>query len=54
MDVKVRILDGYVGEGYGKAGAVIYKLISELASLEGIILDPVYTGKVSSGMLGNS
>ena len=51
MDVKVRILDGYVGEGYGKADAVIYKLISELASLEGIILDPVYTGKAFQGML---
>ena len=46
-----RVLDGYVGEGYGKASAVIYQLISELASLEGIILDPVYTGKAFHGMI---
>ncbi len=46
-----RIIDGYVGGGYGKANSIIYQLISELASLEGIILDPVYTGKAFHGMI---
>ena len=51
LQLEARILDGYVGKGYGKADTVIYELISELASLEGIILDPVYTGKAFHGMI---
>ena len=51
IKLEARVLDGYVGEGYGKAGPIIYELISELASLEGIILDPVYTGKAFHGMI---
>lgn len=47
----VRVLDGYVGQGYGIAGDDVFALIAELASLEGLVLDPVYTGKAFSGML---
>tara|TARA_R110002110_G_C13469795_1_gene720107 strand:+ start:11964 stop:12959 length:996 start_codon:yes stop_codon:yes gene_type:complete len=46
-----RVLDGYVGEGYGIASAEVFALISELAALEGLLLDPVYTGKAFTGML---
>lgn len=46
-----RVLDGYVGEGYARAGPEIFQLIAELAALEGVVLDPVYTGKAFYGML---
>jgi 1-aminocyclopropane-1-carboxylate deaminase/D-cysteine desulfhydrase-like pyridoxal-dependent ACC family enzyme len=43
--------DGYVGEGYGipsRAGTAAVKLFAET---EGIVLDPVYTGKCAAGMI---
>jgi D-cysteine desulfhydrase len=46
-----RVIDGYVGPGYGRADPEIYQLIAEVARLEGIVLDPVYTGKAFFGML---
>ncbi|WP_434783494.1 1-aminocyclopropane-1-carboxylate deaminase/D-cysteine desulfhydrase [Mangrovimicrobium sediminis] len=46
-----RVIDGYVGAGYAKASPEIFALIQSLASLEGILLDPVYTGKAFAGML---
>lgn len=46
---EINIIDGYVGRGYALSTPVELKFISELAKLEGIILDPVYTGK---GMYG--
>lgn len=50
--LRVQVLDGYVGEGYAKAGREVFELIAELAALEGILLDPVYTGKAFQGLLG--
>ncbi|NCF17612.1 MAG: pyridoxal-phosphate dependent enzyme [Haliea sp.] len=50
-DFKPRVLDGYVGDGYGIAGDHIFELIAELGRLEGLVLDPVYTGKAFAGML---
>lgn len=47
----VRVIDGYVGPGYGRAEKPVYELISKLAAMEGIILDPIYTGKAFYGML---
>ena len=46
-----RVLDGYVGEGYGIASPAIFDLIRDLARLEGLVLDPVYTGKAFAGLL---
>lgn len=51
VDCTTRVLDGYVGQGYGVAGSEIFELITELARLEGLVLDPVYTGKAFAGML---
>lgn len=51
VEIQPRVLDGYVGEGYGIADEEVFALIAELASLEGLVLDPVYTGKGFSGML---
>ena len=45
------VLDGYVGDGYGIAGPAVFELIAELARLEGLVLDPVYTGKAFAGLV---
>ena len=47
----IHTLDGYVGPGYGHAGPEIFATIAELARLEGLFLDPVYTGKAFHGMV---
>lgn len=44
-------LDDYIGAGYGLAGPDVYGLIRDLAALEGIVLDPVYTGKAFHGLV---
>lgn len=46
-----RTLDGYVGLGYGLADDEVIDAINMLARLEGIVLDPVYTGKALYAML---
>ena len=46
-----RTLDGYVGPGYGLADDEVIDAINMLARLEGIVLDPVYTGKALYAML---
>jgi len=42
---------GYIGEGYEKPSEASTSAIRELAIEEGIILDPVYTGKAFAGFL---
>ena len=49
-NIKIHVIDGYVGAGYGKAGDEVMHCIAELARLEGVILDPVYTGKAFYGL----
>lgn len=51
FDCQTRVLDGYVGEGYGIASNEVFELIAQLARLEGIVLDPVYTGKAFQGLV---
>ena len=51
VDLEPRVLDGYVGDGYGIASSETFDLIRELAALEGLVLDPVYTGKAFQGLL---
>ncbi|MFK7975871.1 MAG: 1-aminocyclopropane-1-carboxylate deaminase/D-cysteine desulfhydrase [Halioglobus sp.] len=46
-----RVLDGHVGEGYGIADPEVFQMIRELAALEGVLLDPVYTGKAFTGLV---
>ncbi len=47
----IRIIDGHVGEGYGKASDEVLRTIADVAKLEGVLLDPVYTGKAFHGLL---
>lgn len=43
--------DSYLGGGYGVLGALERDAISLLARTEGILLDPVYTGRAFGGLL---
>lgn len=45
------ILDRAIEPGYGKAFPQVYETIRRVARFEGIVLDPVYTGKAFDAML---
>ena len=47
----IEIIDGYVGLGYAQSRPEELSLLMELASREGLFLDPVYTGKAFFGMV---
>lgn len=46
----IHIIDGYVGKGYGLSRQEEIDAIKRVAHSEGIILDPVYTGKAMYGL----
>lgn len=48
----ILVFDEYVGEGYGKLTPGTVDAIRMVAREEGILLDPVYTGKAMSGLIG--
>ncbi len=50
----VRIIDGYVGQGYGIASKEVKDLIGHIARTEGLVLDPVYTGKAFYGLVSET
>jgi len=49
---KVIVDDGYVGEGYGIPTQTMVEATNMLARNEGILLDPVYSGKGMAGLIG--
>ena len=48
----VRADCGYIGEGYGLPAASTIEAIRVVAEQEGILLDPVYSGKGMAGLIG--
>lgn len=48
---EIIVFDEYVGEGYGLLNQPTADAIALMARQEGILLDPVYTGKAAAGML---
>lgn len=46
----ISIIDGYVGKGYGLSSQEEIDTIKKVARAEGVILDPVYTGKAMLGL----
>lgn len=44
--------DDWVGPGYSLPTAEMIEAVRMLASLEGILMDPVYTGKAMAGLIG--
>ena len=49
--VEVSVLDGQQGGGYGQPTPASVRAIRDLARLEGLFLDPVYTAKAMAGLL---
>ena len=48
----IRVDDRFVGPGYGVPAESTVEAVRTMAELEGILLDPVYTGKTFAGLLG--
>lgn len=49
--LRVNVLEQYIGPGYAKAAPDVFATIGRVARSEGLVLDPVYTGKGFHGML---
>jgi len=49
--LNIHVIDDYIGPGYALAGDEVYQTIAWLARQEGIVLDPVYTGKAFHGLV---
>jgi D-cysteine desulfhydrase family pyridoxal phosphate-dependent enzyme len=49
-DDDIIVFDDFLGEGYGVLTPEISRAIAGLARSEGVLLDPVYTGKTWTGM----
>ena len=47
----IRVIDDYVGPGYGIPTDAMRIAVLRVARSEGIVLDPVYTGKAMAGMI---
>jgi len=47
----VEVADGYVGPGYSLPTAEMVEAVRLFARLEGVLLDPVYTGKAAAGLV---
>jgi D-cysteine desulfhydrase len=47
----VTALDEWVGPGYSLPTPEMVEAVRMLASLEGVLLDPVYTGKAMAGLI---
>jgi D-cysteine desulfhydrase family pyridoxal phosphate-dependent enzyme len=50
-DEDVLVLDDYLGEGYGILNQGVVDAVGMVAREEGVLLDPVYTGKSMAGFL---
>ncbi|MEF2071197.1 D-cysteine desulfhydrase [Consotaella aegiceratis] len=48
----VEVDDGYVGDGYGVPTPGMAEAVRLAAALDGILLDPVYSGKGMAGLIG--
>jgi D-cysteine desulfhydrase len=48
----IRCVEDYVGPGYSLPTAEMVEAVTLTARLEGILLDPVYTGKAMAGLIG--
>jgi len=48
---EVIVTDDYLGEGYGIMNQAVVNALGLVAREEGVLLDPVYTGKAMAGVL---
>ena len=49
--LSVKVNANYIGPGYAHAGPEVFQTITWLAQQEGIVLDPVYTGKAFHALI---
>ncbi len=47
----ITLHDEYLGQGYGQPSGATSEALSLVARLEGLLLDPVYTGKAMEGLI---
>ncbi len=50
---RIKVNDTHIGDGYGVATEEALEAIRLLGRLEGILLDPVYTGKAMAGLIAD-
>jgi len=50
-DERVVVIDGYAGSAYGAPTSEMRDAVRLAAELEGLILDPIYTGKAMAGLI---
>lgn len=48
---KIHFLDDYLGDGYGLPAETTREALTLLAEKEGVLVDPVYTGKAMAGLV---
>lgn len=46
----IEILEGFLGRGYGLSSPTELEFLTKIARLEGLLVDPVYTGKALYGL----
>jgi L-cysteate sulfo-lyase len=51
LDERVVVTDDYLGGGYGEPTDAMVEAVGLAARLEGLLVDPVYTGKTLSGLV---
>lgn len=51
LDARVEVSPDYRGAGYGEPTPAMVEAVKLVAQLEGLLLDPVYTGKTMSGLI---
>lgn len=50
-DGEIVVSDGQLGEGYGAPTAAMFEAVRLVARSEGLLLDPVYSGKAFAGLI---
>jgi 1-aminocyclopropane-1-carboxylate deaminase/D-cysteine desulfhydrase-like pyridoxal-dependent ACC family enzyme len=50
---RVHVIDGYLGEAYGVPSAPMIEAVQMTAQTEGLLLDPVYSGKAMAALIGH-
>jgi D-cysteine desulfhydrase family pyridoxal phosphate-dependent enzyme len=50
---RVHLDDGWIGDGYGLPTAAMVEAVRLVARTEGVLLDPVYSGKAMAGLVAD-
>ena len=51
LEQQITVTDDYLGAGYGEPTDAMVEAVALAARFEGLLLDPVYTGKAFSGLI---